>query len=65
MCKAVVAHMKQKGFYLFRLIPVTDSEIQIWISKVAPGISQLQRKEYTRQWNIIDKIWQEGNERGT
>jgi hypothetical protein len=57
--------MKQKGFYLFRLIPVTDSEIQSWISKVAPGISQLQRKEYTRQWNIIDKIWQEGNERGT
>jgi hypothetical protein len=57
--------MKQKRFYLFRLIPVTDSEIQSWISKVAPGISQLQRKEYTRQWNIIDKIWQEGNERGT
>jgi hypothetical protein len=57
--------MKQKRFYLFRLIPVTDSEIQSWISKVAPGISQLQRKEYTRQWNTIDKIWQEGNERGT
>jgi hypothetical protein len=57
--------MKQEEFYLFRLMPVTDSEIQSWINKVAPGISQLQRKEYTRQWNIIDKIWQEGNERGT
>ena len=55
--------MKQEGFYLFRLMPVTDSEIQSWISKVAPKISQPQRKEYTRQWNLIDKIWQEGNER--
>jgi len=55
--------MKQEGFYLFKLIPATDTEIQGWINKVAPGISQLQRKEYTRQWNIIDKIRQEGKER--
>ena len=55
--------MKQEGFYLFKLMPTTDSEIQRWINKVAPGITLLQRKEYTRQWNIIDKIRQEGNER--
>ena len=56
--------MKQEGFYLFRLMPVTDSEIQVWINKVAPGVSQLQRKEYARQWNVIDKIRQEGNKKG-
>ena len=55
--------MKQEEFYLFRLMPTTDSEIQGWINKVAPEVSQLQRKEYTRQWNIIDKIRQKNNER--
>jgi len=57
--------MKQEGFYLFRMMPVTDSEIQSWINKVAPGISQLQRKEYARQWNVIDKFRQDSSERGT
>jgi hypothetical protein len=57
--------MKQEGFYLFRMMLVTDSEIQSWINKVAPGISQLQRKEYARQWNVIDKIRQDSSERGT
>ena len=57
--------MKQEGFYLFRIISVTDSEIQSWINKVAPGISQLQRKEYARQWNVIDKIRQDSSERKT
>ena len=55
--------MKQEGFYLFRLVPTTDSEIQGWINRVAPGVSKLQRKEYTRQWNTIDKIRQKGDER--
>jgi len=50
--------MKQKGFNLFRVIPVTELEIQKWIDKITPRISQLQRKEYARQWNVIDKIRQ-------
>ena len=50
--------MKQRGFKLFGVMPVTEPEIQRWINKVAPGISQLQRKEYARQWNVIDKIRQ-------
>jgi len=50
--------MKQKGFNLFGVMPVTEPEIQKWINKVAPGISQLQRKEYARQWNVIEKIRQ-------
>ncbi len=55
--------MERREFKLFTVMPVTEPEIQNWINKVAPEISQLQRKEYTRQWNIIDKIRQEGNER--
>ena len=55
--------MKQEEFYLFRAMPVTDSEIQSWINKVAPEISQLQRREYIRQWNVIDKIRQKNNKR--
>jgi len=50
--------MKQRGFNFFGVMPVTEPEIQKWIDKVAPGISQLQRKEYARQWNAIDKIRQ-------
>jgi hypothetical protein len=50
--------MKQKRLILFGVMPVTEPEIQKWINKVAPGISQLQRKEYARQWNVIDKIRQ-------
>ena len=50
--------MKQKRLVLFGVMPVTEPEIQKWINKVAPGISQLQRKEYARQWNVIDKIRQ-------
>jgi hypothetical protein len=50
--------MKQRGFKLFGVMPVTEPEIQRWINKVAPGISQLQSKEYARQWNVIDKIRQ-------
>ena len=50
--------MKQKRFNLFGVMPVTEPEIQKWINKVAPGISQLQRKEYARQWNVINKIKQ-------
>jgi hypothetical protein len=50
--------MKQRGFKLFGVMPVTEPEIQRWIDKVAPGISQLQSKEYARQWNVIDKIRQ-------
>jgi hypothetical protein len=50
--------MKQRGFNFFGVMPVTEPEIQNWIDKVAPGISQLQRKEYERQWNAIDKIRQ-------
>ena len=48
--------MKQREFNLFGVIPVTESEIQKWIDKVAPGISKLQKKEYARQWNVINKI---------
>ncbi len=50
--------MKQKRFDLFGVMPVTEPEIQQWINKVAPGVSQLQRKEYVRQWNVIEKIRQ-------
>lgn len=50
--------MKQRGFKLFGVMPVTEPEIQRWINKVTPRISQLQRKEYARQWNVIDKIRQ-------
>jgi len=50
--------MKQKRFNLFGVMPVTEPEIQKWINKVAPGIPQLQRKEYARQWNVINKIKQ-------
>ena len=50
--------MKQRGFIFFGVMPVTEPEIQKWIDKVAPRISQLQRKEYERQWNAIDKIRQ-------
>ncbi len=55
--------MKQEEFYLFKTMPVTDSEIQGWINKVAPGISNPQRKEFARQWHVIDKIRQKNNER--
>lgn len=55
--------MKRRGFNFFGVMPVTELEIQKWIDKIAPGISQLQRKEYIRQWNIIEKIRQaESNE---
>ena len=50
--------MKQKRLVLFGVKPVTEPEIQKWINKVTPGISQQQRKEYARQWNVIDKIRQ-------
>lgn len=53
--------MKQKEFYVFKMMPVTDSEIQKWISRIMPRVSSLQRKEYTRQWNVIEKIRQENN----
>jgi hypothetical protein len=53
--------MNQKIFYLFRMMPVTEKEIQKWINKVTPEISQLQGKEYTRQWNVISKIRQAKN----
>jgi len=56
--------MKQKKFVLFGVMPVTEPEIQKWINEVAPGISQLQRKEYARQWNVIDKIRQTKNKGG-
>jgi len=56
--------MKQRGFNFFGVIPVTEPEIQKWINKVAPGISQLQRKEYARQWNAIDKIRQAKSNEG-
>ena len=39
-------------------MPVTEPEIQKWIDKVTPGISPLQRKEYARQWNVVEKIRQ-------
>ena len=54
--------MKHEEFYVFKMMPVTDSEIQSWISKITPRVSSLQRKEYTRQWNVIEKIRQERNE---
>ena len=50
--------MKQRGFNIFGVMPVTEPEIQKWIDKVTPGISPLQRKEYARQWNVIEKIRQ-------
>ena len=56
--------MKQRGFNFFGVIPVTEPEIQKWINKVAPGISQLQRKEYARQWNVIEKIRQTKSNEG-
>lgn len=43
------------------MMPVTEKEIQKWINKVTPEISQLQGKEYTRQWNVISKIRQAKN----
>ncbi len=56
--------MKQRGFNFFGVMPVTEPEIQKWINKVAPGISQLQRKEYARQWNVIEKIRQAKSNEG-
>jgi len=50
--------MKQRGFNYFGVMPVTEPEIQKWIDKVTPGISPLQRKEYARQWNVVEKIRQ-------
>ena len=40
---------KVKGFDLFRVIPVTNLEIQKWSEKIALRISQPQKKEYARQ----------------
>jgi hypothetical protein len=45
-------------------MPVTEPEIQKWIDKVTPGISPLQRKEYERQWNVIEKIRQAKSNEG-
>ena len=56
--------MKQRGFNLFGVMPVTEAEIQNWIDKVTPGISQLQQKEYARQWNVIEKIRQAKSNEG-
>ncbi len=56
--------MKQRGFNFFGVMPVTEPEIQKWIDKVTPGISQLQRKEYARQWNVIEKIRQAKSNEG-
>ncbi len=56
--------MKQRGFNFFVVMPVTEPEIQKWIDKVTPGISQLQRKEYARQWNVIKKIRQAKSNEG-
>ena len=50
--------MKQKGFNLFVEIPTTEPEIQNWIENVAPGISQLQKEEFARQWYVIEEIRQ-------
>ena len=56
--------MKQRGFNFFGVMPVTEPEIQKWIDKVTPGISPLQRKEYARQWNVIEKIRQAKSNEG-
>jgi hypothetical protein len=56
--------MKQRGFNLFGVMPVTEAEIQNWIDKITPGISQLQQKEYARQWNVIEKIRQAKSNEG-
>lgn len=50
--------MKQKGFNLFGVMPATEPEIQDWIENVAPGISQLQKEEFARQWYVIEEIRQ-------
>ncbi|MGI9227666.1 MAG: hypothetical protein ACR2PU_02625 [Gammaproteobacteria bacterium] len=50
--------MKQKGFNLFGVMPATKPEIQDWIENVAPGISQLQKEEFARQWYVIEEIRQ-------
>lgn len=50
--------MNKHGYNLFNQISVSEQEIEDWVLKEAPHISDVKwrRGYYKKNWNIADKI---------
>lgn len=50
--------MRPSPYDLFGEIPVTENEVHLWVSIVAPHIfhSRWRVETYVIHWNVVDKI---------